>query len=270
MAEPAQYKRKAQLPVGASPIETVLFCARLGPQETGFNFTANSLPGHLIHCVTSGHVRQECNGREYELKPGTAIWYHEDELVRGTVLKGPWIWYSVGFIAPAFPPPSFDERLFFPSQSEVLEPFLEMLAAWEDHTLPAFVRTFKVHANLLRILSALTTPAQSPARIDPRGRLWWNLEMELRKDLQQRIDLARMEELSGRSQATIARSCMFAVGLPPLKRIKQVRMSLANGLLLRSTLSVSEIARRVGYQRIHEFSRDFRKFYGVPPTQRRK
>jgi AraC-like DNA-binding protein len=256
-------------PIGPSPIENVLICARLGPAETGFKFKANSLPGHLIHCIVKGRVRQDCNGREYELTPGSVIWYHEDELVRGTVLEGPWDWYTVNFIAPTFPPPSFESRMFFPRGDAVLAPFKAMLAAWEDQALAPYLRLFQVHANLLRILAALTTPAQHPARMDPRARLWWTIETELRNDLQQRIDLARMSQVSGRSQATIARSCMFAVGIPPLKRIKQVRMSLAQGLVLRSSLSISDIADRVGYARIHEFSRDYRKYFGVPPTRTR-
>jgi len=261
--------RQPQLSVGASPIESVIFCGQLGPQQTDFTFKANSLPGHLIHIVTSGRVRQECNGREYLLTPGCAIWYHEDELVRGTVLEGPWIWYSCGFIARTLPPPSFENRLFYPPLKKVVPPFKEMLAAWQDHALPPTLRIFKVHAGLLQILSVLTQPAQSPSRIDPRARLWWDVETELRKNLERRIDLALMEEISGRSQATIARSCLYAVGIPPLKRIKQVRMSLARGLVQRSELSMSEIAARIGYTRVHEFSRDYRKHFGMPPTQAR-
>src|ERR1044071_5466656 len=94
-SQKSRIHRSSPAPVGGSPIQNVLFAARLGPHKTGFSFTATSLPGHLIQFVLSGHVRQQCNGREYELRPGTAIWYHEDELVTGTVLKGPWLFYSV-------------------------------------------------------------------------------------------------------------------------------------------------------------------------------
>ena len=32
---------------------------------------------------------------------------------------------------------------------------------------------------------------------------------------------------------------------------------------------IAEIAGRVGYGRVHEFSRDYRKAYGCPPTAER-
>ncbi|HYF47860.1 MAG TPA: AraC family transcriptional regulator [Planctomycetota bacterium] len=262
--------------VGTSPIEGVIFCGELGPQQTGFSFQATSLPGHLIHIMLRGEVRQDCNGREYHIRPGDVIWYHEDELVRGTVLKGPWIWYSVGFIARTMPPPAFELRQLRPPLRDATRPFEAMLAAWKEESLPAPLRTFRVHAALLELLAVLhplafPREAVNAARnVDPRARLWWELETELRKRLDQPLDLRAMEELCGRSQATIARSCRFAVGLAPLKRMKQVRMSLARGLVQRSGLTMTEIAARIGYSRVHEFSRDYRKHHGIPPTEHRQ
>jgi transcriptional regulator GlxA family with amidase domain len=54
-----------------------------------------------------------------------------------------------------------------------------------------------------------------------------------------------------------------------MKRLKQIRLSLARGLVLYSDLNMTEIALRVGYGRVHEFSRDYRKAYGRPPTAER-
>jgi len=262
--------------VAASPVESIIFCGELGPQQSGFSFKATSLPGHLVHIMLSGEVEQECNGREYRVRPGDVIWYHEDELVRGRVSKGPWIWYSVSFIARTLPPPPFELRQLRPQLKDVRRPFESMLAAWKDETLPPHLRTLRTHAGLLGMLSVLhplaypRTEEHAARGLDPRARLWWELETELRKRLDQSMDLGEMEELCGRSPATIARSCRFAVGLPPLKRMKQVRMSLAKGLVQRSALSMSEIAARIGYTRVHEFSRDYRKFHAATPTEHRR
>src|SRR5690348_7486492 len=98
--------------VGASPIESVLLCSQITHAAPGYRFTANSLPGHLLHYVISGRVRQENSGRWYEFGPGTIIWYHEDELVRGEALQAPWVFYSINFIAPTLPAPAFDRRVF--------------------------------------------------------------------------------------------------------------------------------------------------------------
>ena len=260
---------RAPSPIGESPVQAVLLCRRF-EFERPQRFESTSLPGHLIHWVSSGHVRQQCNGRWYELRPGTVIWYHEDELVRGEVLSAPWIFNSVNFVAPALPPPAESARLFHPPVRAMGARFARLLAAWEDRDAPAGVRAFRVHAALLDVLGELTTPAQLPLAVDQRARLWWTLESALRRDLRQPIDLARMERISGASIATIARSCHHAVGMPPLRRMKQIRMSLARGLVERSQLTMSEIAAEVGYARVHELSRDFRRHFGEPPTQLRR
>jgi AraC-like DNA-binding protein len=254
--------------VGTSPIQSILL-VKLIRHVASHVFEATSLPGHLIHLVLRGRVHQECNGREYDLRPGTVIWYHEDELVRGHVLKGPWHFYSINFIAPSLPPPNFESRLFFPSK-QIRKPFTEIFKAWNDTSQAPSIRGFRVHASLLQILASLTRFEQKSQHMDPRARLWWELETELRKDLRQRMTLRSMEQVVKRSQATIARSCQYAVGMPPLKRIKRVRMSLAKGLVKSSDLTITEIADRVGYERVHDFSRDYHKYHNLTPTQDRR
>jgi transcriptional regulator GlxA family with amidase domain len=54
-----------------------------------------------------------------------------------------------------------------------------------------------------------------------------------------------------------------------MKRLKQIRLSLARGLVQHSDLNMTEISQRVGYARVHEFSRDYRKAHGRPPTAER-
>ena len=78
--------------------------------------------------------------------------------------------------------------------------------------------------------------------------------MRARQQLHEPVTLALMQQWTGRSAATIARSSRHAVGVAPLQRLKTVRLSLAAGLVRHSSLSLKEIAGRVGYLRLHEFS----------------
>jgi AraC-like DNA-binding protein len=254
--------------VGASPVEGVLLVARVERPEPGFRFEASSLPGHLVHVVARGRVRQECNGRAYELTPRCAIWYHEDELVRGTVLE-PWTFYTVNFIAPGLPPPDFAERLFRPPWPATLRRAERLHEAWNDTAAPPEARALAVHAELHGLL-ALLRPSREPVRVDDRARLWWWLETGLRGRLRERLDLAALARIAGVSTATIDRSCRHAVGMSPMRRLKRLRLSLARGLLARPDLSIGAIAAQVGYGRIHEFSRDYRKQYGAPPSRDRR
>ena len=107
---------------------------------------------------------------------------------------------------------------------------------------------------------------QLPAAIQqPIANLWWELETRLRQDLSQPISLSLLEEWAGCSAATIARSAQLAVGQSPMRRIKEIRLSQARGLVQLSDLTLGQIATRIGYTRPHEFSRDYRKYFGNSP-----
>ncbi len=258
--------RKSAGPVGGSPIESVLFAWIIKQTDPEFKFTARSLPGHLLHYVIRGRVKQENSGRGYEFGPGTIIWYHEDELVRGGVIEAPWEFYSVNFIGPAIPPPAYDKRVF-PGNAEDLAGFEKLFRLMNDPLLVGGARTLKVHAAMNDLVSRLLDRQGMPFDVDPRASLWWEIESQLRQDLAERVDRDRLVEIAGRSMTSIVESCKAAVGVAPMKRIKAIRMSMAFGLLERSGLSVTEIAKRVGYARIHEFSRDYRKMFGRAPSE---
>jgi transcriptional regulator GlxA family with amidase domain len=100
--------------------------------------------------------------------------------------------------------------------------------------------------------------------------MWWDLESQLRRDLRQPIDLALLQRLSRRSMRTIVRACHEALGVPPMHRVKQIRMSMGRGLVWHSDWRFSEIAARIGYPRVQEFSRDYHLHFGLTPSADRK
>jgi AraC-like DNA-binding protein len=69
----------------------------------------------------------------------------------------------------------------------------------------------------------------------------------------------------GCSRTTLHRHCLAATGLAPGDWLRQQRHALARRMLLTSAMSVSTIARQLGYGRVQEFSRDFRRLAGAPP-----
>lgn len=52
--------------------------------------------------------------------------------------------------------------------------------------------------------------------------------------------------------------------------LRQIRLSKAQTLLAKSSLSIKEVAFRVGFQSTPAFSRAFQKQYGQPPSQWRR
>jgi AraC-like DNA-binding protein len=141
---------------------------------------------------------------------------------------------------------------------------------WHEAGASPTLRHLRVHALLLEILMELLPPSNQAFRVDRPTHLWWEIETAVRVDLSRPIDMRFLQRLSRRSQQTILRACQLAVGKPPLKRIKDLRLSYARGLVQLSDQTISEIAYRVGYRRVQEFSRDYRNRFGVTPTEDRQ
>jgi AraC-like DNA-binding protein len=176
--------------------------------------------------------------------------------------------YSINFIAPNLRPPPFNRRVWRVAP-DVVKLFAAVHDAWCNTTLPPIRKAMRGQGQLLLLLSSLTSGEAEMFHTDQSARLWWEVERLVREDPSRLMDLSRIEALTDCSASTIARSCRTALGVSPIKRIKQIRMGYAQGLVHFSTTSISEMAERVGYRRIHEFSRDYRKMFGMSPTQDR-
>jgi AraC-like DNA-binding protein len=232
-------------------------------------FRASSGPGHTIHVVTSGRVEQRVNGVRQIFGPGMTIWYYEDEEVDGKILEAPWTFITINFSSPTVMPPPSERRVGSASQ-ELIGRAEKMLQIWRDVKNSPLARHIRLHALLLEILLEVLPESAQAFRGDSETRLWWDIEAKLRADLSQPISMAILQKIGRRSQQKITSSCWLAVGMAPMKRMKNVRLSYARGLVQSSNLSMSEIAYRIGYSRVQEFSRDFRRHFGATPTQARE
>ncbi|MFA9477816.1 AraC family transcriptional regulator [Phycisphaerales bacterium AB-hyl4] len=255
--------------VGASPVRQVLLCREMTRTEAGEQTVASSLPGHLLQLTLVGSAVHDVAGRRYTLGPGDLIWFHEDESVHVEVVSAPWTFLTLNVIAPSLAPPAFERRVRRTSRS-LREQFRAVHTAWQDRSLGEAQRSLRVHGRVLSLLAELAEPAELVTAEADDAAWWWEIETRCRKDLSQPMSLSVMQAMTRRSRATITRACRRATGLPPMRRIRQIRMSMARGLLRHSTLQVTQIADRLGYPRINEFSRDYRKHFGCSPRHERE
>ena len=254
-----------------APVQGILLVDEF-TRARAIHFKAASPPGHLLHLVETGHVRQLAEGRVEVLRPGDLVWYHQDEPVEGRILRAPWRFITVSFLAPDLAPPPDNQRVRRAS-ARTMRGLRALLQAWRDESGPRLARELRCMSLLQSVLLDLLPDGRQPPSTDATARSltqrWWQAEKLLRERLEQPMRLADMARRAGFSIRTAVRACRLATGLPPARRLKAIRMSHAQNLLQLTDLTVTEIAMAVGYSRVQEFSRDFHRQVGQPPRQYR-
>ena len=86
----------------------------------------------------------------------------------------------------------------------------------------------------------------------------------------EKISLARLAKIAGLSRYHFARVFKQTFGVPPHRYHMVRRMERATNLLLQSTLPVTQIALRVGFRETSSFTRAYRRYAGVTPSDCRR
>ena len=92
----------------------------------------------------------------------------------------------------------------------------------------------------------------------------------IEEHLAEEISLAALAQLVDLSLYHFARAFTQSFGAPPHRYHMVRRMDRAKSLLQRPTLSVTEIGARIGFRETSSFTRAFRKFTGLTPTEYRR
>lgn len=81
------------------------------------------------------------------------------------------------------------------------------------------------------------------------------------------LSVAALSEEAGVSEVYFRREFKRCAGMPPREYIRHVRLENAKALLATALYSVSETATRCGFDSISYFSAEFRRAYGVTPSE---
>jgi AraC-like DNA-binding protein len=92
---------------------------------------------------------------------------------------------------------------------------------------------------------------------------------QMQGDPSQTLTLGKMAESVNLSPPYFCYLFKTITGVPPAKYLKLLRMQEAAVLLTTTFLSVKEIVRRVGLTDESHFVRDFKRYYGVTPSEYR-
>ena len=86
-------------------------------------------------------------------------------------------------------------------------------------------------------------------------------------DCAQPVTTADMMRIAGMSKTTLHKSFKAVTAMTPLQFVKSVRLHQAKALMLNEGLSASTAAYQVGYASASQFSREFKRFFGLPPSE---
>ena len=92
----------------------------------------------------------------------------------------------------------------------------------------------------------------------------------LKKDLQKRYTIADLSEIFGINPTSLQESFKDIIGQTVDDFVKEIRMNRAADLLSDTSLSIGEIAHRLGYKNQGKFSSAFKQRQGIGPFEYRK
>jgi AraC-like DNA-binding protein len=82
----------------------------------------------------------------------------------------------------------------------------------------------------------------------------------------QPLDIATIADVAHMSPSTLHHTFRAVTNSSPLQYLKKIRLHQARVLMLSDGLGAGEAARRVGYGSDSQFSREYRRLFGAPPT----
>ncbi|TGD76216.1 AraC family transcriptional regulator [Mangrovimicrobium sediminis] len=91
----------------------------------------------------------------------------------------------------------------------------------------------------------------------------------IQENFDQPLDVNALASVASMSQSGLHQHFKAVTNASPLQYIKAIRLHRAHQLVAGEHKSVSEAAWQVGYQSVSQFSREYKRLFGQPPSQAR-
>ncbi len=111
-----------------------------------------------------------------------------------------------------------------------------------------------------RVLEALALADSKLARISAAMR-------HMESHLDQKIPMEELAEIASMSLSAFHRTFREVTGETPLQYLKQLRLSTARNLIAFHGKPAYVAAQSVGYESANQFSREFKRYFGLPPSR---
>ncbi len=227
--------------------------------------TASTLSpiGHTLQYMTRGSYSLELNNIDYLVKEGDIVYYAGLEPHRYRGAGDSVSMYSINFSADRLPSISTSERVFRDSGKFATD-FRNIYEGF--HQPEGALVSLSAFHSLSKILRNIYF-AETDTNSSMEGSRWVQIEILIKTERNFRVKSAELSSRFGLSPSSLYRLCIKSTGKSPEKRIKEIRMNEALNMLKYTGMNISEIAAYLSYSRINEFSREFSRYMGKPPTE---
>lgn len=83
----------------------------------------------------------------------------------------------------------------------------------------------------------------------------------------EKLSVEQLARVAGMSTSAFHRAFKACITDSPLKYLKKIRLNRAKSYMLKDGATISEAAFRVGYESVPQFSREFKRYFGLPPSK---
>lgn len=233
---------------------------------------------HLVHLIVSGHGRFTIGRSVYELGPGDGFWIPAETLAGYEAdRQDPWSYSWVGFHG--IQADSAMRRAGLGSESPVfrwagepqcLAELEAMIAASGSGSVAELTRTGHLYLFLARLVDGLRRANPPKAGPAPQQRYVKQAIAYIARNYTSPLSVARMAVDLGVNRSHLTQVFTRTTGRSPQAFLIEWRMKRAEELLGGTDLTVSEVARSVGYDDPVQFSKRFRAHAGKSPAAFRK
>ncbi len=89
----------------------------------------------------------------------------------------------------------------------------------------------------------------------------------LQENYHQSLDISSIAKFAGMGNSTLHHAFESIVGQSPIQYLKKIRLHQARLMIVSNGLNASEAAYKVGYNNASQFSREFKRQFGLPPSR---
>lgn len=240
------------------------------------NYGPTVRPNYIIHYITEGKGCFYAEGNKYELEagqgflivPGQQTFYQADK-------EFPWTYLWVGFDGGNVE--SYLKEIGLTSEKPVYrcengKVLQEIVGEMLENQKASFSGQLLLEGLLYRFFAALAENIEMPALSRQESEnLYVKRAMEfIRNNYFEDIKVTDIADYVSVNRSYLYTLFQKSLHMSPSRYLAEIRMSQAEKLLLMTDFSIEVTARSCGYRDTLSFTRIFKEYFKMPPSQYRK